>query len=353
MPTPSNPPSQVGDFSVYMDEQLGHGTFGAVYKAMDNTNRTVAAKKLFTQDETAAAMREYQNSLKLKNHTHENIIKIFEVLSEPGFWIFMEYCELGDLTKYYRTHFATAKELKTRLNIMIQVASGIEFLHKIRIAHRDIKPGNILLTCKGTSKTLTVKLTDFGLIRFIDPDAGTSLMSTNVGTMPFKAPEFWKMNPAGEIQYHRNIDVFATGLTFLAMLQANGTRRLDPQIDNVSDRQPQLSIGMIMLMRNQNNQPEPRVVEDRDGDEERIKGLKSMIRNMINFDPSRRPMISQVVEDLKKVMLLTILKSNIVKFRTNYVGEECMSMNLWSYIIRKIKSKILDLLPTVVHIGHG
>ena len=303
MPSPSNPPSQVEEYDVYMDEQLGHGTFGAVYKAKHRADmhRTVAAKKLFAHEDTAAAIREYHNSLKLKNHSHENVIKIYDVLSEPGFWIFMEYCELGDLSKYFKTNFAQAKELKAKLNIMIQIASGLEFLHKINIAHRDIKPGNILLTGTDKLHIPTVKLTDFGLIRFIDPDAGTSLMSTNVGTMPFKAPEFWKMNPAGEIHYHRNIDVYATGLTFLSMLQANGTRKLEPQIDNVSDRQPQLSIAMIMLMRQQSNQPEPRVVEDKPGDEDRIKQLKNMIREMINFDPNRRPTISRVVEDLKQV----------------------------------------------------
>ena len=72
---------------------------------------------------------------------------------------------------------------------MTQIAGGVAFLHSKNIAHRDIKPGNILLKTEGGCAV--VKLGDFGLSKFLDPDGSTSAMSSDVGTLIFKAPEFW------------------------------------------------------------------------------------------------------------------------------------------------------------------
>ena len=112
------------------------------------------------------------------------------------------------------------------MNLMRQIAKGIAFLHQNNIVHRDIKPGNILLkSCNGYA---VVKLGDFGLSKFLDPDDMTSAMSSNVGTLTFKAPEFWDRQPDERVRYHRNIDVYAAGLTFTAMLQAKPDHSLVP-----------------------------------------------------------------------------------------------------------------------------
>ena len=95
----------------------------------------------------------------------------------------MEFCEIGDLNKFYRMKdvtFGTSEE------IMKQTICGIAYLHDQNIIHRDIKPGNILMT---SEDPLVLKLTDFDVTKCLNVDIETSGMSSNVGTNVFKAPE--------------------------------------------------------------------------------------------------------------------------------------------------------------------
>ena len=102
--------------------------------------------------------------------------------------------------------------MDTTLKLMRQIMSGISYLHNQDIIHRDIKPGNILVA---SEDPLVIKLTDFDVTKCLDPDIETSGMSSNVGTNVFKAPEFFMK----KIKYHHNVDIYATGLKFLAIVQ--------------------------------------------------------------------------------------------------------------------------------------
>ena len=137
-------------------------------------------------------------------------------------WIIMEYCDLGDLNDFHKNYGETLLNgVEAKVLLMKQIADGLAFLHSKDIVHRDIKPGNILLKLS-PERLAVVKLGDFGLSKILDPEALTSTMSSNVGTLQFQAPEFWdKQPPNNRIRYHRNVDVYSTGLTFAAMLQAD------------------------------------------------------------------------------------------------------------------------------------
>ena len=80
---------------------------------------------------------------------------------------------------------------------------------------------------------MVAKLTDFDFSKFLEEDRDTSLMTTNVGTAAFKAPEFFLRNEQKKINYHRNVDVFALGLTYLAMAQEN--KGLVPKIETPNE----------------------------------------------------------------------------------------------------------------------
>ena len=147
-------------------------------------------------------------------------------------WIVMEYCELGDLNKLFKTQAIFMRETNHKLVAMKQIINGIVFLHSKNIVHRDIKPGNILATTSISTRNIVIKLGDFGLSKILDPDSLTSTMSSNVGTLTFKAPEFWDKKPDDRVRYHRNVDVYAAGLTFTAMLQTiSGAQSLVPQVE--------------------------------------------------------------------------------------------------------------------------
>ena len=119
------------------------------------------------------------------------------------------------------------------MDVMKQIMLGIRYLHSQDIVHRDIKPGNILVASKTPLRLL---LADFDVSKCLDPEVETSLMTSNVGTLVFKAPEFFQRTTSGKIEYHRNVDIYAAGLTFLAILQAKkGKKMLIPRIETPMD----------------------------------------------------------------------------------------------------------------------
>ena len=137
----------------------------------------------------------------------------------------MPFCQVGDLNDYFQTNDVPHE---TKVITMRQIMAGIRYLHSQDIVHRDIKPGNILVAAENP---LVIQLTDFDLSKCLDPEVEKFLMTSNVGTLAFKAPEFFQRTSPGQVEYHRNVDCFAAGLTFLAILQSEKAKKMMiPQI---------------------------------------------------------------------------------------------------------------------------
>ena len=213
----------IAGYDVDVRNILGRGGYGTVYKAKDKNGITVAAKEIDKNPNSKAALKELENCIKQKQLNHENIVKILDIHNRDEKWMFLEFCNGGDVNNFARNHFKQFG--KGKLLMMQQIANGLNFLHERRIAHRDMKPENVLIQYGADSQHITVKLTDFGLAKFHALDAKTSVMHTNLGTHTYKAPEFWDWND-GNITYRKSIDIYAMGLTFLAILQARFVRFL-------------------------------------------------------------------------------------------------------------------------------
>ena len=280
-------------YTVDILQELGRGSFGTVLKGYDEVKDTIAVKKVAisieSEEERKKAFSEAMKFHFLKDNVHnDHVIKVYDVKKwRNSMWIIMEYCDLGDLNKFF-TKFHRKIDTNIKLNIMGQIAKGVAFLHQRNIVHRDIKPGNILLksfNCYGI-----VKLGDFGLSKFLDPDDMTSAMSSNVGTLVFKAPEFWDRQPNNRIKYHRSVDVYAAALTFAAMLQAKPGKNLVPKAEGLLQPfETKMSIGFAAMTRCQNAHSEIRiVVPDRNNDTPLVKEIKSIIETMTNFSPEAR-----------------------------------------------------------------
>ena len=79
-----------------------------------------------------------------------------------------------------------------KLELMLEIAKGVKYLHSRNVIHRDIKPGNILIA---NDSPIHAKLTDFDLIKFLEENHNMSLMASNVETPDFKPWNFlYEMN---------------------------------------------------------------------------------------------------------------------------------------------------------------
>ena len=167
-----------------LQEMLGAGGMGAVYKALDlNLQRLVALKvvrKEFSSDPEYLAKFEREARITAAvNHPH--VVKVFSFGSDHGlFYIAMELVDKGSLDELMNLQ-GRVSELQV-LQVGIQVAQGLEAAHRCGLIHRDVKPGNILF-----ADARTAKIVDFGLALLAEQEA--EARGEVWGTPYYVAPE--------------------------------------------------------------------------------------------------------------------------------------------------------------------
>lgn len=190
--------------------ELGRGGMGVVYKAHEmSLNRDVAIKVLSQQtshDETLLArFRREARSAAALNHPH--IIQIYFVGEDRGQHYFvMEYVKGESLSQLLSREGRLPPARAAQ--IVIQTASGLAAAHQRQIVHRDIKPGNIMLTRQGR-----VKIADFGIAFMPDPDQKLTETGQFLGTPGYLSPEVCMARPADG-----RSDIFSLGMVYFEML---------------------------------------------------------------------------------------------------------------------------------------
>ncbi|CAK9003944.1 unnamed protein product [Durusdinium trenchii] len=179
-------------------KELGEGKFGQVKEVL----RTGTKQRFAWKQVTSEKDPYYKVELEiLGNLEHEGIIGVVEAYTQEGVVdMVLELCKIslqGGKKQYVRP---SSWDIAST---MLQIFSAVAFLHESQVAHRDIKPDNVLL-----STGERWKLADFGLAsRF----KSGSYMEEVVGTQPFKAPEVEKG------YYTEKCDVYSTGVLFIAL----------------------------------------------------------------------------------------------------------------------------------------
>ncbi|HEY2017533.1 MAG TPA: protein kinase [Bryobacteraceae bacterium] len=168
---PHQKPERIGRYRVL--EQIGSGGMGVVYAAFDDElNRRVAIKVLSAQsaDDPEQQKRLRWDAQAASALQHANIVTVHEVGSDGG----VDYVVMECIPGQTLSEFIPAGGMETAeaLRCAVQIASGLEAAHKAQVVHRDLKPGNIMITDAGV-----VKLLDFGL-------AKNSAVGLKLGEMP-------------------------------------------------------------------------------------------------------------------------------------------------------------------------
>lgn len=152
----------------------------------------------------------------LKRIEHPNIIQLQGIIrSGCRVFIFMRLAERGDLLSFIRKYGALPEE-QSRIWFH-QMADAIRYLHRLNIAHRDLKCENVLI-----SESMNIKLSDFGFARTCIDETGMAVMSqTYCGSAAYAAPEI----VSGKAYTPKAADLWSLGVLLFIML--NGTMPFD------------------------------------------------------------------------------------------------------------------------------
>ena len=205
-----------GQFGPYrLDQVIGRGGMGEVYRAYDTVHERAVAIKLLLEslsadpDYRARFEREARIAAGLRE---QHIIPIHRFGEIDGrLFIDMRLVDGEDLGKVLAREGAL--EPRRAVGILAQLAAALDAAHEANLIHRDIKPANVLLAEHARGTADAVYLVDFGIAR--DSTAATSLTVTGaaVGTPDYMAPERFT---AGRID--RRADIYALGCLFYEML---------------------------------------------------------------------------------------------------------------------------------------
>ncbi|GJP55931.1 hypothetical protein CLOM_g14945 [Closterium sp. NIES-68] len=192
--------------------RIGGGSFGDVYKGECPHNPSliwaVKRAKILTNDFKCEV-----NEMATKNHP--NLVRLvgycldfIPVTERMEQIVIYEFMPNDDLERWIGPSVAHPLSIQQRLEILIGVARGLEYLHEFGIVHRDIKPANILLDDK-----MKAKVADFGLVRHGE---GTTVGATRVmGTPGYVDPAYYKSQKATPLA-----DVHSFGVVMLTVLTA-------------------------------------------------------------------------------------------------------------------------------------
>jgi eukaryotic-like serine/threonine-protein kinase len=189
-------------------EEIGRGAMGAVYKAHDPTlGRFVAVKTIMGNlvGNTDLLDRFYQEARSAGTLQHPNIVTVYELGQRDDTpFIAMEFLEGESLDKLVDRGLVLP--LSQKVGFIVPVCRALDYAHRRGIVHRDIKPGNVMLTKDGV-----IKVVDFGIARLVD--ASKTQTNIMIGTMGYMSPQQFR----GERADQRS-DIWAVGVMLYELL---------------------------------------------------------------------------------------------------------------------------------------
>ncbi|KAI1126258.1 kinase-like protein [Nemania abortiva] len=203
------------------ESKIGKGSFGVVrierrrassFERSPSSPNTLRAVKEIKKSDAASQRWDYMKELEAIAQFSSSQYAPYFVRSHGWFendvsiFIAMEYLSLGDLKRFMDAQPQFSEDASQQ--IVRQLLKGIRFMHASRFAHRDLKPGNILVA--SYSPRWLVKIADFG----ISKQEGGTRLQTQVGTPGYMAPEVFEENN----NYSVSVDIWAIGIIAIELL---------------------------------------------------------------------------------------------------------------------------------------
>lgn len=201
-------PEKIGRYEI--KSELGRGGFATVYRAYDpRFEREVAIKFLppeLIHADPQFRLRFEREAKIIAQLEHPSIVPVYDVGEENNQPYFvMRYMSGGSLSERIKDKIFSIEEA---VKVLEHIAPGMDEAHSKGIVHRDLKPANILFTNKNTPL-----ISDFGIAKFSQGEAGNVTGSAIIGTPAYMAPE----QASGEVIDGRT-DIYALGVILYEML---------------------------------------------------------------------------------------------------------------------------------------
>ncbi|KAH9548261.1 hypothetical protein CY35_11G078900 [Sphagnum magellanicum] len=204
-------------------KHLGHGAYGTVFESV--WLGLPCAKKVFMGAENVSFKKEADILAALK---HPNIIQLFCCTTDAKSCSLVMELMSTDLRKLMDDRMPDPDHvpfsLPVAVDIMLQVARGLKYIHEQRVGHRDIKSSNILVNPTSVPELaemgyIDVKVADFGLAKVKLKSSTATKQTKDIGTTPYRAPELYTQEEEiAKENYPLKADVYSYAITCAEIL---------------------------------------------------------------------------------------------------------------------------------------
>ncbi|TNJ30055.1 Kinase, NEK [Giardia muris] len=252
-------PDELSSFQ--LTGRLGRGAFGTVFSAWSEDHGNCALKVVEYEEMERTIVDSLRREMgTIPSLEHPHVLRYHRVHDDPDngtAYLVMDWCS-GTLLDEVRGRGERGEPFRDDevWRCLREMASGLAYLHERGLVHRDLKPGNVLLSSDGRCV-----LGDFGLARMLGDSSRTK---TTAGTPLYMVPEIHR-----EEGYDKSVDIWALGVLGYELC---------------TGRLPFSNVIAIAV-------EEPPAIEDRDG------GLVTLIVRMLSKDPKDRPTAREILKE--------------------------------------------------------
>ncbi|KAG6779151.1 hypothetical protein POTOM_015522 [Populus tomentosa] len=272
-------------------KELGDGGFGTVYYGVLRDGRVVAVKRLYESNMRRA--EQFMNEIEILAHLrHKNLVELYGCTSRHSRELLLvyEYMPNGTVADHLHGRQSNSGLLTwpVRLNIAIETASALAYLHASDVIHRDVKTNNILL-----DNDFHVKVADFGLSRLFPTDV-THVSTAPQGTPGYVDPEYYQC-----YQLTNKSDVYSFGVVLIELISA-----LEAVDTNRHRHDINLSIMAVKKIQNHalNELVDPFLGFDKDfGVRKMVTSVAELAFRCLQHEREMRPTMEEVLEILRRI----------------------------------------------------